>query len=89
MKTLMTKECPICGGYFETTNNLRKYCDDCSAHTQAREREYDKAYKESYYRMYEPELIHGTCSECGKDFDIPKKFKELLKNNLYFCGLTI
>ena len=73
--TPVEKECAICGAIFETTNPLRKYCDDCSAHSSSRKHEYTRAYRESYSRMYEPKMLTLTCDECGKEFQTIAKCK--------------
>ena len=64
----MEKECEICGCFFDTDKKNRKYCDDCSAHTEARRREYEAAARRVYWRTYEPKTYQGTCPQCGKEF---------------------
>lgn len=68
------KECGICGIRFYTENKNRKYCDDCSAHREARKREYERAYQRIKTRTYEPKMIHEKCSHCGRKFRLPKKY---------------
>ena len=67
------KECGICGILFYTENKNRKYCEDCSAHREARKREYERAYERVRARTYEPKLIHCNCSQCGREFKLPKR----------------
>ena len=64
----MHKECEICGKIFETMNVARKYCDDCRRSPITRKKEYDRAYKASYARMYQPVVLDFKCARCGKEF---------------------
>ena len=84
------RECEICGKYFCTANCLRKYCDDCSQHTAARRREYDRALRESRARMQEENILELQCAQCGKSFRTIHKLiiriKVLGGPDLIFCS---
>ena len=67
--TMMTKECEICGTIFETTNSLRKYCDECGANPERARKRLDRAVMINkhnagdWYKVY-----NCTCVQCGKTF---------------------
>ena len=69
----MQKEikCQICGAYFYSEAHNRKYCDDCSAHTRAREEQYTKAEQRSYWLSYYDDVHTYKCKQCGKRFRMP------------------
>ena len=72
MKTKMQKECAICGGSFETTNKLRKYCDQCITNPEKAKREVQRGLRHIHELTYEPEVIDFTCHQCGKEFKSTK-----------------
>lgn len=87
----MTKECPICGSYFETDSNRRKYCDDCADHPERKRKKYERALAQSKRRLYTPNIFHGTCSQCGKEFEMYEHlvfdfFDDSQNHKIVFCS---
>ena len=66
-------ECEICGKYFTPTTHNRKYCDDCSPHSDIAKARQARALKSSIRRLYTPEILSFTCKECGRDFKTTRK----------------
>lgn len=81
----MLRECEICGGFHESDNPNRKYCDDCAAHTEARRREYENAVRDNKRRMCEPDMYKGKCSQCGEEF-ITLAHRVIRKDDAEFCS---
>lgn len=81
---IIEKECKICGAFFKTTNPNRLCCDDCSTHYNERRREYEKAYRNTTNRPWEPKVIELTCYQCGKTYKtIPRLI--ISKDGNTFC----
>lgn len=68
----MQKECEMCGGFYETDNKNRKYCDDCLTHWKRN----TTTLRYAEHRMNsrrEPKIHEWTCNYCGKTFKFPRK----------------
>ena len=84
-----TKECAICGKFFETTTKQRKYCDTCRDHPENKSREYARGLMMSKNRLYEPEVLEYTCAHCGEKFKTIQRLvlsSGSIDNKEYFCS---
>jgi len=83
----MEKECALCGGFFETNNARRLYCDECLAHKKKRQKEIYGA-RERLNRSVMSDVVERDCEECGKHFKTYRKtlFTMPNDNSKSFCS---
>jgi predicted nucleic acid-binding Zn ribbon protein len=98
---MTTKECEACGKYFEPTNPLQKYCEDCRGDGYRIRKRYDHyiAKSKHYAQEISPKIHTRTCTICGKEFKTTYDYHtcsdkcqhELMKNRLVctYCGRNL
>ena len=86
---IIEKECGICGKFFVTKNNLKKYCDECSPNSTSLKRQLHNAIENNKRKYDDPKLVEKDCAQCGRKFKTIEKlfvqFKEDDKTMDYFC----